>query len=182
MGRYSEGGPPTTPHVSRSVQAHKLASMRQFVAVDIMINPIYSYTRAARELVSIRSGISHAKRASREKRAAAPNKRRKNEKDKSRLSSWGREARGSTGKRREVSTGTYPGDAAATPRVLDIGPEIHRDRISGSSKSSQQRSSSRVCLELITTAREQRANHPHRKGSVQACKRTSTRAQANKRG
>ena len=42
-----------------------------------MINPIYSYIRAARELVSIRSGISHAKRASREKRAAAPNKRRK---------------------------------------------------------------------------------------------------------
>ena len=37
-----------------------------------MINPIYSYIRAARELVSIRSGISHAKRASREKRAAAP--------------------------------------------------------------------------------------------------------------
>ena len=37
-----------------------------------MINPIYSYIRAARELVSIRSGISHAKRASREKQAAAP--------------------------------------------------------------------------------------------------------------
>jgi hypothetical protein len=26
------------------------------------------------------------------------------------------------------------------------------------------------------------ANHPHRKGSVQACKRTIIRAQANKRG
>jgi hypothetical protein len=42
-----------------------------------MINKGYSYIRAARELVSIRSGISHAKRASREKQAAAPNKRRK---------------------------------------------------------------------------------------------------------
>jgi len=156
--------------------------MRQFVAVDIMINPIYSYTRAARELVSIRSGISHAKRASREKQAAAPNKRRKNEKDKSRLSSWRREARGSKENGNQISTGTHPGDAAATPRVLDLGPKIHRDRISRSSKSSQQRSSSRVCLELITPAREQRANHPHRKGSVQACKRTSTSVQASKRG
>jgi hypothetical protein len=47
------------------------------LSLDIMINKGYSYIRAARELVSIRSGISHAKRASREKQAAAPNKRRK---------------------------------------------------------------------------------------------------------
>jgi hypothetical protein len=158
--------------------------MRQFVAVDIMINPIYSYIRAARELVSIRSGISHAKRASREKRAAAPNKRRKHERqeDQTGIPSWWRETGGSTCERREVFTGAHPGDAAGTPFVSDYGPEVHRDRIPRHSKSSRQRSSSRVCLELITKAREQRANHPHRKGSVQACKRTSTRAQANKRG
>jgi hypothetical protein len=39
-------------------------------------------------------------------------------------------------------------------------------------------------LELITPAREQRANHPHQKGSVQAHKHTSVsvQARANKRG
>jgi hypothetical protein len=52
-------------------------SYKPLQALDIMINKGYSYIRAARELVSIRSGISHAKRASREKQAAAPNKRRK---------------------------------------------------------------------------------------------------------
>jgi hypothetical protein len=86
-----------------------------------MINPIYSYIRAARELVSIRSGISHAKRASREKQAAAPNKRRKYERqeDQTGLPSWWRETGGSTSERREVSTGAHPGDAAGTPLVSD---------------------------------------------------------------
>ena len=139
-----------------SLQAFKLSSMRQFVALDMSSH--MGYCRI------------HNKQ------------RRKNEKDKSRLSSWRREARGSKENGNQISTGTHPGDAAATPRVLDLGPKIHRDRISRSSKSSQQRSSSRVCLELITPAREQRANHPHRKGSVQACKRTSTSVQASKRG
>ena len=119
-----------------------------------MINPIYSYIRAARELVSIRSGISHAKRASREKRAAAPNKRRKYERqeDQTGIPSWWRETGGSTGKRREVSTGVHPGDATGTPFVSDYGPEVHRDRIPRHSKSSRQRSSRRVCLELIQLA------------------------------
>ena len=119
-----------------------------------MINPIYSYTRAARELVSIRSGISHAKRASREKRAAAPNKRRKYERqeDQTGIPSWWRETGGSTCKRREVSTGANPGDAAGTPLVSDYGPEVHRDRIPRHSKSSRKRSSSRLCLELIQRA------------------------------
>jgi hypothetical protein len=39
-----------------------------------------------------------------------------------------------------------------------------------------------VISSINTMARDARANHPHRKGSVQACKRTSIRAQANKRG
>ena len=115
-----------------------------------MINPIYSYIRAARELVSIRSGISHAKRASREKRAAAPNKRRKHERqeDQTGVPSWWRETGGSTDKRREVSTGAHPGDAAGTPFVSDYGPEVHRDRIPRYSKSSYQRNS-RTHLELL---------------------------------
>ena len=119
-----------------------------------MINPIYSYIRAARELVSIRSGISHAKRASREKRAAAPNKRRKHERqeDQTGVPSWWRETGGSTCERREVSTGAHPGDAAGTPFVSDYGPEVHRDRIPRHSKSSRQRSSRRVCLELTQRA------------------------------
>ena len=115
-----------------------------------MINPIYSYTRAARELVSIRSGISHAKRASREKQAAAPNKRRKHEREnnQTRIPSWWREAGRGKGKRRQVSTGAHPGDAAGTPSLPHIGPQIHRDRIPRHSKSSFERSSSRLCLEL----------------------------------
>ena len=128
--------------------------MRQFVAVDIMINPIYSYTRAARELVSIRSGISHAKRASREKQAAAPNKRRKHERqeDQTGIPSWWRETGGSTCERREVFTGAHPGNAAGTPFVSDYGPEVHRDRIPRHSKSSRQRSFRKVCLELTQLA------------------------------
>ena len=119
-----------------------------------MINPIYSYIRAARELVSIRSGISHAKRASREKRAAAPNKRRKYERQENKIGvpSWWRETGRSTCERREVSTGAHPGDAAGTPLVSDHGPEVHRNRISRHSKSSRQRSSRRVCLELTQRA------------------------------
>ena len=115
-----------------------------------MINPIYSYTRAARELVSIRSGISHAKRASREKQAAAPNNRRiyEREVDQTRIPSWWRETGRGTCERRQISTGSHPGDAASSPRVPNHGPQVHRDRIPGHSKSSQQRSSSRLCLEL----------------------------------
>jgi hypothetical protein len=119
-----------------------------------MINPIYSYIRAARELVSIRSGISHAKRASREKRAAAPNKRRKYERQENKIGvpSWWRETGRSTCERREVFTGAHPGNAAGTPFVSDYGPEVHRDRIPRHSKSSRQRSSRRVCLELTQLA------------------------------
>ena len=70
------------------------------------------------------------------------------QKDQTGIPSWWREAGRGTGKCSEVSTGTHPGDAAGTPRVLNYGPEVHRNRISGPSKSSQQRSSSRLCLEL----------------------------------
>jgi hypothetical protein len=68
------------PATSRKLQATSSkpqATSCDNLSLDIMINKGYSYIRAARELVSIRSGISHAKRASREKQAAAPNKRRK---------------------------------------------------------------------------------------------------------
>ena len=160
------------------------SKLRQFVAVDIMINPIYSYTRAAKELVSIRSGISHAKRASREKQAAAPNKRRKNDQrnNKSRLSSRWSETGRSKENCHQISTGPNPGDAAGTPSLPHIGSQVHRDRISGPSKSSQQRSSSRVCLELITPAREQRANQPTTQKAAHKHTSVSVQARANKRG
>ena len=64
------------------------------------------------------------------------------------IPSWWREAGRGTGKRRQVSTGAHPGDAAGTPRVLNYGPEVHRDRISRHSKPGFQRSFSRLCLEL----------------------------------
>jgi hypothetical protein len=80
--------------------------------------------------------------------------RRKHErqKDQTGVPSWWRETGRSTCKRREVSTGAHPGDAAGTPLVSDYGPEVHRDRISRHSKSSRQRSSRRVCLELTQLA------------------------------
>jgi hypothetical protein len=128
-----------------------------------MINPIYSYTRAARELVSIRSGISHAKRASREKQAAAPNNRRTYEREVNQtgIPSWRREEGRSTGKRRQISTGAHPGDAAGTPSFPNHGPKIHRDRISRHSKPGYQRSSNRLCLELtqLAPSRGHASNH-----------------------
>ena len=128
-----------------------------------MINPIYSYTRAARELVSIRSGISHAKRASREKQAAAPNNRRTYERkvNQTGIPSWRREEGRSTGKRRQVSTGAHPGDAAGTPSLPHHGPEVHRDRIPRHSKPGFERSSSRLCLELnmLAPSRGHASNH-----------------------
>jgi hypothetical protein len=80
--------------------------------------------------------------------------RRKHERqeDQTGIPSWWRETGGSTCKRREVSTGAHPGDAAGTPLVSDHGPEVHRDRIPRHSKSSRQRSSRRVCLELTQRA------------------------------
>ena len=64
------------------------------------------------------------------------------------IPSWWREAGRGTGKRRQVSTGAHPGDAAGTPSLPHIGPEVHRDRIPRHSKPGFQRSSSRLCLEL----------------------------------
>jgi hypothetical protein len=69
-----------------------------------------------------------------------------------RIPSGRSEARRGQEECRQVLTGTDPGDAAGTPRVPNYGPKIHRDRISGNSKSSRQRSSSRLCLELTQRA------------------------------
>ena len=71
------GPNPATSRKLQATSAELQATSCNNLSLDIMINKGYSYIRAARELVSIRSGISHAKRASREKQAAAPNKRRK---------------------------------------------------------------------------------------------------------
>jgi len=65
-----------------------------------------------------------------------------------RIPSWWREAGRGTGKRRQVATGAHPGDAAGTPSLPHIGPEVHRYRISRHFKSSRQWSFSRLCLEL----------------------------------
>ena len=154
-----------TTHKLQAASYKPQASSCDNLSLDIMINPIYSYTRAARELVSIRSGISHAKRASREKQAAAPNNRRKHEREnnQTRIPSWWREAGRSTCERREVSTGPNPGDAASSPRVPHIGPEVHRNRIPRHLKPGNQRISSRVCLELnrLAPSRGLASSHPY---------------------
>ena len=156
--------------------ARKLTSMRQYVALDIMINPIYSYTRAARELVSIRSGISHAKRASREKRAAAPNKRRKQWQNLS-LSLIMKHL-----KSKILSTNTashLPGWKKLTITLtylkeLGLVQEMAAQRIPGSGTA--------VTSSINTKARASRANQPptlmqaHKLASVQAFKRPSKQA------
>ena len=143
-----------------SSQAFKRPSMRQFVAVDTSSH--IGYYRMYNQ------------------------QRRKNDQrnNKSRLPSRWREAGRGKENCHQIPASQNTGDAAATPSLPHIGSQVHRDRIPGPSKSSQQWSSSRICLELITPAREQRANHPHQKGSVQARKRTSVsvQARANKRG
>ena len=92
------------------------------------------------------------------------------------ISSWGREARRDQEEGHPVSTGPNHGNSSSSPRVYHPGPEVHRNRIPGYLKSSYERNG-RTCLELITLpARASRANHPHRKGSVQASERPSKQA------
>ena len=113
--------------------------------------------------------------------------RRKNDQrnNKSGLPSWWREAGRGKENCHQISTGAHLGDAAGTPSLPNIGSQVHRDRIFRSFKSSFQRSSSRVCLELITPAREQRANQPptlteaHEPASAQAHKLAREQASAN---
>ena len=143
-----------------SSQAFKRPSMRQFVAVDMSSH--MGYCRMYNQ------------------------QRRKNDQrnNKSRLSSRWREAGRGKENGNQISTGPNPGNAAGTPSLPYIGSEVYRNGIPGPSKSSQQWSSSRVCLELIKPARASRANQPQLKGSVQAHKHTSVsvQARANKRG
>ena len=142
----------TEEHKRTSSQAFKRPSMRQFVALDM----------------SSRMGYCRMYNKQRRK-----NDQRNN---KSRLSSRWRETGRGKENCRQIPASQNTGDAAATTSLPHIGSQVHRDRIPGPSKSSQQWSSSRICLELITPAREQRANHPHRKGSAQACERSSVQA------
>ena len=125
MGCYSHSSPPTTNH--GRAQACKRTSMRQFVAVDMS------------------SSIGYYRMYNQQRRK---NDQRNN---KSRLSSRWREAGRGKENCHQISTGTYPGDAAGTPSLPHIGSEVYRNGIPGPSKSSQQRSSSRVCLELDPT-------------------------------
>ena len=130
MGCYSHSSPPTPIRESRksaSAQAFKRTSMRQFVALDMSSH--MGYCRMYNK------------------------QRRKNDQrnNKSRLSSRWREEGRSKENCHQISTGPNPGDAAGTPSLPYIGSQVHRDRIPGPSKSSQQRSSSRVCLELDPT-------------------------------
>jgi len=95
------------------------------------------------------------------------------QKDQTGIPSWWREAGRGTGKRRQISTGAHPGDAAGTPSLPDHGPEVHRDRIPRHSKPGFQRSSSRLCLELNMLApfRGLATSLPHQASS---CKRQAS--------
>jgi hypothetical protein len=112
------------------------------------------WSRAARELVST---IRYKPCEACIRGEAGGSSQTKGEKyerqdSKIRIPSGRSEARRGQEECRQVLTGTDPGDAAGTPRVPNYGPKIHRDRISGNSKSSRQRSSSRLCLELTQRA------------------------------
>ena len=141
-----------------SSQAFKRPSMRQFVAVDMSSH--MGYCRMYNQ------------------------QRRKNDQrnNKSRLSSRWREAGRGKENGNKISTGPNPGNAAGTPSLPYIGSQVHRNRILGPSKSNQQWSSSRVCLELIKPAREQRANQLPTLTTAHKHTSVSVQAQANKRG
>jgi hypothetical protein len=112
------------------------------------------WSRAARELVStIRYKPCEACiRGEAGGSSQTKGERHERQDSKIRIPSGRSEARRGQEECRQVLTGTDPGDAAGTPRVPNYGPKIHRDRISGNSKSSRQRSSSRLCLELTQRA------------------------------
>jgi hypothetical protein len=112
------------------------------------------WSRAARELVStIRYKPCEACiRGEAGGSSQTKGERYERQDSKIRIPSGRSEARRGQEECRQVLTGTDPGDAAGTPRVPNYGPKIHRDRISGNSKSSRQRSSSRLCLELTQRA------------------------------
>jgi hypothetical protein len=112
------------------------------------------WSRAARELVStIRYKPCEACiRGEAGGSSQTKGERHERKNSKIRIPSGRSEARRGQEECRQVLTGTDPGDAAGTPRVPNYGPKIHRDRISGNSKSSRQRSSSRLCLELTQRA------------------------------
>jgi hypothetical protein len=112
------------------------------------------WSRAARELVStIRYKPCEACiRGEAGGSSQTKGERHERKNSKIRIPSGRSEARRGQEECRQVLTGTDPGNAAGTPRVPNYGPKIHRDRISGNSKSSRQRSSSRLCLELTQRA------------------------------
>ena len=150
MGLYSQfSGPPTTPHVSRSVQAHKLASMRQFVALDMSSHMgycrIHNKRRKQWQNLSLSLIMKHLKSKILSTNTA------------SHLPGW----------KKQTITLTCPKELGSVQRMA-------AQTIPGSGTA--------VTSSINTKARASRANHPHRKGSVQAYKRTSTRARANKRG
>ena len=102
-----------------------------------MIHPIYSYTRAG---------------------SSSLTKRRKHEREENKAGvlTWRREARRDPEEGNTIPTGPDHGNAGSTPRVHYQGPEVHRDRIPGHSKSGYQRAG-RACLEFINEAATARA-------------------------
>ena len=146
---FDDRARPTTPHVSRSVQAHKLASMRQYVALDMSLHMgycrIHNKRRKQWQNLSLSLMMKHLKLKILSTNTA------------SQVPGW----------KQQTTTSICPRECGSVQRMA-------AQTIPGSGTV--------VISSINTMARASRANHPHRKGSVQACKRTSIRAQANKRG
>jgi hypothetical protein len=145
--------PGAKPQAASSKQQAASFKLRQSVIYASKMGMII-WSRAARELVST---IRYKPCEACIRGEAGGSSQTKGEKyerqdSKIRIPSGRSEARRGQEECRQVLTGTDPGDAAGTPRVPNYGPKIHRDRISGNSKSSRQRSSSRLCLELTQRA------------------------------
>ena len=89
--------------------------------------------------------------------------------NKTRIPSWRRKARRDPEEGNQILTGSNPGNSGSSPRVHHTGPEVHRDRVSRHSKSSNQRFSSRR-LELIQLApsRGPATHHMHQASSNQS--------------
>jgi hypothetical protein len=145
--------PGAKPQAASSKQQAASFKLRQSVIYASKMGMII-WSRAARELVStIRYKPCEACiRGEAGGSSQTKGERHERKNSKIRIPSGRSEARRGQEECRQVLTGTDPGDAAGTPRVPNYGPKIHRDRISGNSKSSRQRSSSRLCLELTQRA------------------------------
>jgi len=178
-GYQSQGPQPKLFATSLKPQATSCDNL----SLDISMNPIYSYNRAARELVSKILCKSTLGSLRGEAGSSSLTKWRIHERqeNKTRIPSWRRKARRDPEEGNQIPTGPNHGDSGSSPRVYHPGPEVHRDRVSRHSKSGNQRNGSRR-LELTLRAPSRGlASFPMQPASSNQSQASSVKLQATSR-